>query len=408
MESLKTVKCKLIVDEELADTILATLFSFSSACNFILNIAKENEIRNKYKLQRICYREFRERYNLHANMAIRAIARVAQACKKYKPFVFRPTSIDLDTRLFSFLEEKEQVSIALIGGRYKLKLALGKYQRTLLAGSKPTAAVLSYDKHRKVFSIHIAVNRELPIVAETGTSIGIDRGIYNLATTSRGLKFSGRQALHIRKRYSRLRQSLQKKGTKGAKRLLIRLAGKEQRVMRSINHSISKALVQSCSPGDTLVMENLKYIRERMKLAKKQKYLQHSWAFGQLGDFIEYKAIERGISVIAVDPRHTSQRCSQCSYVSRGNRSKHLFFVLYVVIELMLILMLLSISDRYTLIRCLMSCVVNQLLSRLDLQALDFSHGSLTIHQSPPFPFLNPVLPDILKALYISGPLGQF
>ena len=40
---------------------------------------------------------------------------------------------------------------------------------------------------------------------------------------------------------------------------------------------------------------------------------------------IEYKAIERGIAVVYVDPRHTSQRCLVCGHISRNNRHKHLF-----------------------------------------------------------------------------------
>jgi len=173
--------------------------------------------------------------------------------------------------------------------------------------------------------MHIVINREVPFPPKSGDILGIDRGIYNLATTSNGLKFSGRQAMHIRRRYAKLRQSLQAKGTKGAKRLLKQLSGKEQRWMRDLNHRISKAIIQSCKPGDVIVMEDLKHIRDRVRVAKKQRQIQHSWAFGQLGNFIEYKAAERGIAVASVDPRHTSQRCPVCGCVSRSNRHKHLF-----------------------------------------------------------------------------------
>ncbi len=72
-------------------------------------------------------------------------------------------------------------------------------------------------------------------------------------------------------------------------------------------------------------MEDLKHIRDRIKVAKKQRQIQHSWAFGQLGNFIEYKAIERGIAVVYVDPRHTSQRCPKCGFVAKGNRKGHVF-----------------------------------------------------------------------------------
>lgn len=329
MKTVKTVKCKLQVNIEQATILLETLGRFAAACNDILQVSLDNKTTNKVKLQHLCYHTIKDKYGLHANLVIRAIARVAEATKKKrkqsKPRRFKATSMSLDARTFSFIEKREEVSIATINGRLKLKLDIGNFQRGLLAGQKPTAATLCYNRRTKEFYIHIVVNREIPFPPKDGNVIGVDRGIYNLATTSNGLKFSGRQAMHVRKHYSKLRQSLQRKGTKGAKRLLKRLSGKEQRWMRDLNHRISKAIVQSCQPGDIIVMEDLKHIRDRIKVAKKQRQIQHSWAFGQLGNFIEYKAIERGIAVVYVDPRHTSQRCLVCGHISRSNRHKHLF-----------------------------------------------------------------------------------
>jgi putative transposase len=329
MKTVKTVKCKLQVNNEQRAILLETLNRFASACNDVLQVSLDNKTTNKVKLQHLCYYEIKERYGLHANLVIRAIARVAEASKKKrkqsKPRKFKPTSMTLDARTFSFIEKREEVSISTINGRLKLKLDIGNFQRGLLAEQKPTSATLCYNKRTKDFYINIVVNREVPFPPKDGNVIGVDRGIYNLATTSNGLKFSGRQAMHVRKHYSKLRQSLQRKGTKGAKRLLKRLSGKEQRWMRDLNHRISKAIVQSCQPGDIIVMEDLKHIRDRIKVAKKQRQIQHSWAFGQLGNFIEYKATERGIAVVYVDPRHTSQRCPKCGYISKNNRHQHLF-----------------------------------------------------------------------------------
>jgi len=72
--------------------------------------------------------------------------------------------------------------------------------------------------------------------------------------------------------------------------------------MTDLNHRIAKAIVDSCKPGGVIAMENLRYIRERVRTSKEQHLLQHSWAFEQLGRFIEYKAAERGIKVVYVDP----------------------------------------------------------------------------------------------------------
>jgi len=322
MKLVKTIKCKLETTQEQHDILKETLNRFACVCNDALKVAIENKTTNKVRLHHLCYQELKKQYQLTANLIIRAIARVAV---KKKAKFFKANSLDLDQRVFSFKEYDMTVSISSYAGRLKgLKLSIGNYQRKLLKDQKPKFATLVYNKRKKCFYIHIALEKfvEIPFGSNP---IGCDRGIYNLATTSNGLKFSGKQVKHIRNRYAKLRQSLQKKGTKGAKRLLKRLSGKEQRWMTNINHTISRRIVDSCKSGDILVLEDLKYIRERIKLARKQRLITYSWAFGQLGSFLEYKALEKGIPVVYIDPHHTSQRCPVCNHIERSNRNGHRF-----------------------------------------------------------------------------------
>jgi hypothetical protein len=49
-------------------------------------------------------------------------------------------------------------------------------------------------------------------------------------------------------------------------------------------------------------------------------------AFAQLRSFLAYKAEERGMQVVAVDPRHTSQTCFHWGYQHRSNRRSQALF----------------------------------------------------------------------------------
>ena len=326
MELVKTVQCKLDATPEQAEALWATFRSFADACNHVLKVAKENKTTNKVKLQHLCYRELRERYGLTANLAIRAIARVAEASKRRlrKVKEFKPTSVSYDQRIFSYIPAKEMVSLSTVKGRIKVPLILGNYQRHLLEGQKPTSAVLVYrrSKRQKGFYVNIVLSK--PVPRPSGTNpIGVDLGINNIATVSNGLRFSGKQAMHIRRRFQALRSALQAKGTKGAKKLLKQLSGKESRIIRWLNHNISRRIVNSLREGDVIVMEKLTGIRERAELRKEQRYIHNSWPFAQLQRFIEYKALEKGIPVIYADPRDSSHTCPRCSQL--GNRSRCIF-----------------------------------------------------------------------------------
>jgi IS605 OrfB family transposase len=79
-------------------------------------------------------------------------------------------------------------------------------------------------------------------------------------------------------------------------------------------------LVQSVESGATLVFEDLTNIRGRAKMRKAQRRRLHGWSFAQFQAFVTYKAEAKGVKVGFVDPRYTSQKCSQCGHIERGNR----------------------------------------------------------------------------------------
>ena len=76
-----TAPIKLLPSGEQADRLLLTLERANEACQYISDYAYESGTRSKYKLQEAVYHEVRERFDLAAQMTIRALGKVADAYK---------------------------------------------------------------------------------------------------------------------------------------------------------------------------------------------------------------------------------------------------------------------------------------------------------------------------------------
>ena len=199
-------------------------------------------------------------------------------------------------------------------------------------GSKVCSADLCYRKGR--FTLHIVVSLPQPIVPPSHEVIGVDLGLNRPAVTSNRHFLGERRWKEQERRPFRLKRKLQAKGTKSAKRHLRKLSGKQFRRHKDHDHVLSKRIVQNTPTGSTLVLENLSPIRETSKMGRgkqnknvENKRRLHSWSFAQLYSFVEYKAEARGISMIKIDPRHTSQSCSRCGYQHRSNRRSQSLFL---------------------------------------------------------------------------------
>lgn len=309
--------------------MILTLDRFASACNDVLAVSNQHNIRAQFALHHLCYYRIKAEYELTSNYAIRAIARVAASFGKGKrvPTRFEPNSADLDEDLFRFIEKNESISISTVNGRIKAKLAIGNYQRHLLKGRKPSAGILFLDRRTKKLRIHFILRDNTHEPRPPDDFLGCDLGITEILSDSDGESFSGSQVKGLRCRHRRLRAKLQKKGTRSAKRLLKNLSGKEKRFAKDINHCISKQVVTKAeSTNRAVVLEELKGIRNRIKARLPQRIILHSWAFDQLRRFITYKCIASGVPLILVDPRNSSRECSQCGHTEKANRPSQSVF----------------------------------------------------------------------------------
>ncbi|MCS3672402.1 IS605 OrfB family transposase [Salinibacter ruber] len=325
-----TVKCKLDLTDGQREAIDKTMEVFASACNDALEVGREAETTSNVKIHDRCYYDLREDHDLPANLAVRAIARAANILKDpdREDSTVRPSSIDYDGRTFSFKEHDWTISLSTVKGRQKpITLDIGDYQKDLLSGRDPSSAVVFRKRINGDVTyyagIHIEVEEPPPNLGEDHDWVGVDLGVENLATLDDGTQFVGEDVNRVRDRYNRTRASLQSKGTKGAKRVLRRLSGRERRYQKSVNHRLSKQIVEKAkAEGKGIRLEDLSGIRDRIR----GSYKLHSWAFAQLRDFLKYKAAIAGVPVEIVDPAYTSRTCPVCGHEEKANRKKQAEF----------------------------------------------------------------------------------
>jgi putative transposase len=223
-------------------------------------------------------------------------------------------------------------SLATLEGRIELPFTVPAHLQQYV-GYRVCSADLCFRKGG--YTLHIVVSIPQPAITPSQEVIGIDLGLNRPAVTSNRQFLGEKQWKEQERRTFRLRRKLQAKGSRSAKRHLKKLSGKQFRRRRDHDHVLSKRIVQNATPGSTIVLENLKNIRENSQMGRGKKDSKkrdnkrrlHSWSFAQLYVFIGYKAQARGIQVVKIDPRHTSQQCSRCGYQHRSNRRSQSVFL---------------------------------------------------------------------------------
>lgn len=317
-----TLMVKLAPTNEQHTLLLATMERFNEACNWIADVAFKHRTAGKYKLQKLIYHDVRERFGLSAQMTVRAISKVTEAYrrdKRIKPTFNPHGAIVYDQRILSW-KGIDRVSLLTLEGRELIPVIMGGYQADRLAAyGKPGQADLIY--RDGTFYLAVVVDIPEPPPSEGTGVLGVDMGIANLATDSDGETYSGEQVDAKRCHYERMRAGLQRVGTKSSLRKLKRIRRRERRFKRNVNHTISKRLVAKASDtGRDLAIEDLGGIRKRTTVRKAQRSRHSKWAFGELRQFLTYKAALAGVRLHVVDPRNTSRTCPICGHCDKRNR----------------------------------------------------------------------------------------
>ncbi|MET8390883.1 transposase [Streptomyces anthocyanicus] len=312
-------------------------------------MAFAKDLKRRNVLQEAVYHRIKADFDLGAQAAVRTVKKVCDAYATFKanlragnyglegskrrikaeskPVRFRETSAQpFDDRMLTWNLDTKMVSVWTVAGRLKgIPFVCSPEAMRLLAQRKGESDLVMRDG---MFFLIATIDIPEPEVSGPDGFLGVDLGIVNIATTSDGRIMSSRQVNRYRQRKRDLRGKLQKKRTKSAARVLKRQRRKEARYATQRNHIIARKLVHTAERTSRGIgLEDLTGIRQRVTAREDQRARLHSWAFAQLGAFVEYKAKRAGVAVVHVDPRNTSRQCSECWHTHRTNRVTQARFV---------------------------------------------------------------------------------
>lgn len=359
---MKTVvKVKLQPDSVAASALSDTLTRCNEAATWVAARAQATSTFHGYPLRQATYAEVRSR-GLSSQTAQQVIRKVAAAyatkrssskngrygsksSPRYAKIMSAPVTFGThsaqpyDDRILSWDHTRRCVSIWTTAGRIKDVPFVGEAsQLAFLAAHRKGETDLWRSKDGDFYLIATCDVTE-PEVATPTSVIGVDMGIAVIAATAsvdandsrqhdRTAAWSGGAVTLRRTKNRRLRQGLQMKGTKSAKRLARKRSGTERRYASDVNHQISKTIVATAQrTGSAIALEELTGIRQRVRQQKSQRDAMGSWAFAQLRAFITYKAALAGVAVVVVNAAYTSQTCSECGHCDKKNRMDQATFV---------------------------------------------------------------------------------
>ena len=333
MQMTMTAKIKINPTSEQIELLRNTLDAYRAGCNFVSALVFETRQLAQAKLHKMTYESLRSCFSLRSQMAQSVMKTVIARYQSLKSNGHDWTKVQCKKPQYDLVWNRDYsltqglFSINTLQGRVKVPFETKGMER-YFDGSWSFGTAKLVNKYGKFF-LHIPMTKEIPEASEHTVKqvVGVDMGINFVAvcydSQDKSLFFKGRSIKDKRSNYKYRRKQLQQLGTASARRKLKRIGQRENRWMTDVNHQVSKALVERYGANTLFVVEDLTGVRnatERVRVT--DRYETVSWAFYQLRQMIEYKAVMAGSKLIAVDPRYTSQTCPKCGHTEKENRNK--------------------------------------------------------------------------------------
>ena len=219
---------------------------------------------------------------------------------------------ELDSRFIKIVMDNPTsfdgwVTLSSLGNSLKIEVPFKKHKhfnKMLLKGTIKLGIRLS----KKMITFMFDIEDSKP--KTVGSLIGIDVGLKSTLSCSNGQVIQkdnhGHDYMSICKCLSKKR-----KGSKGFRKV-------ETHRTNYINWTINQLNLKDVKEVNREEIKNL-------RKGKRNTRLMQSWNYRELFDVMDRKLSEQGVLVNLLNPTYTSQRCSSCGWVRKGNRSGKLF-----------------------------------------------------------------------------------
>jgi len=206
-----------------------------------------------------------------------------------------------------------------------IECVLGAHLRDVL---RILEVCLVYDRRARRYTWHLVVENGREPKASPGTNVvAVDLGEIHPAVvgdSQQATSISCRERRHEQqghaKRLAKLSKALSRKqkGSRRERRLKqarSRMRAKHRRVMRDMEHKISRAVIDVAvgQQANRIVIGDVRDIADGVKLGKQHNQQSSQWNHGQIRRYITYKAEAEGMSVELVEEHYTTQTCPNCS-----------------------------------------------------------------------------------------------
>lgn len=124
-----TLILQLLPSQAQEAALRETMQVFNAAANRVAEIAFQQGVSSRVAVQRLMYRDVRQRFRLSAQLTVGAIGKACKACrnKALQPVFEEHSAVIYDRRVMSF-KGLNQVSLMLLHGRARVPFVLLGYQ----------------------------------------------------------------------------------------------------------------------------------------------------------------------------------------------------------------------------------------------------------------------------------------